>query len=120
MAPAPHIFVFRLVLTLLAGATLLSACDSSKSEEEESTIASLSRTDDHELTRLVNEIDGNNHTQGDPKVRSSAGGGIATATLAELYQKQGFVQRAIETYRQLLERDPDNTEYEHKIGELSG
>ncbi|MEE2716467.1 MAG: Ig-like domain-containing protein [SAR324 cluster bacterium] len=44
MAPAPHIFVFRLVLTLLAGATLLSACDSSKSEEEESTITKLANT----------------------------------------------------------------------------
>ena len=89
-------------------------------EEEEGTIASLSRTDDHALTRLVNEIDGDNHTQGSPKVHPLAGGCIATATLAELYQKQGFVQRAIEIYRQLLERDPDNNEYKHKIEELSG
>ncbi len=34
----------------------------------------------------------------------------ATITLAKLYEKQGYINDAIETYRKIIEREPDNVE----------
>ncbi len=41
-------------------------------------------------------------------------------TLAELYFNQGFTDKAIEGYRQLLERDPGNERFRRRIAELQG
>ena len=40
---------------------------------------------------------------------------IATETLAEIYSNQGLTQRAIETYRQILEQQPDNESIRNKL-----
>ena len=40
---------------------------------------------------------------------------IATETLAEIYSNQGLTQRAIETYKQILEQQPDNETIRHKL-----
>jgi len=48
----------------------------------------------------------------------SASGELTSATLAELYFKQGFPEKAIEVYRQLVAREPDNDRLRRRIAEL--
>ena len=43
---------------------------------------------------------------------------FATATLAQIYSDQGLVQRAADTYRQVLARDPGNKEIKRRLAEL--
>ncbi len=43
---------------------------------------------------------------------------IATITLAEIYTIQGLTQKAIETYRELLEQNPNNTIIRSKLESL--
>jgi hypothetical protein len=40
--------------------------------------------------------------------------------LAELYFNQGFTDKAIEVYRQLLDRDPGNRRLAERLAELEG
>ncbi len=46
-------------------------------------------------------------------------GEIYTQTLAELYAKQGAVDKAVEVYRKLLADDPDNGMFLHRVAELT-
>ena len=39
-------------------------------------------------------------------------------TLAELYFNQGFTDKAVEVYRQLLDREPDNDRLRRRLHEL--
>ncbi len=41
-----------------------------------------------------------------------------TVTLAELYEQQGHVDKAIEVYRKVLETSPETEEVEAKLAEL--
>ena len=41
-----------------------------------------------------------------------------SATLAELYFNQGFVDKAVEVYRQLVDREPDNERLRRRLAEL--
>ena len=41
-----------------------------------------------------------------------------SATLAELYFNQGFTDKAIEVYRQLLQREPGNERARTRLAEL--
>jgi hypothetical protein len=41
-----------------------------------------------------------------------------SATLAELYFNQGFTEKAVEVYRQLLEREPGNERLRRRLEEL--
>jgi tetratricopeptide (TPR) repeat protein len=43
---------------------------------------------------------------------------LATVTVAELYVKQGVLDRAIEVYTELLQADPDNDELKNRIFDL--
>ncbi|MCM0083676.1 tetratricopeptide repeat protein [Geomonas sp. Red32] len=43
---------------------------------------------------------------------------LTTATLAELYVSQGFVEKAVGVYRELLTADPGNTGYRERISQL--
>jgi len=44
--------------------------------------------------------------------------GIETPTLAEIYCKQGLLDKAMEVYNRLLEKDPQNEEYKAKVEEI--
>ena len=88
------------------------------------------RADDGELIRLFQEIENQQQQelasqppaipQGGPGPldRSDPEGRIATVTLAQIYSSQGFVDRAVETYRKILDQDPDNEEIKRRIAEL--
>ena len=41
-----------------------------------------------------------------------------SATLAELYFKQGFAEKAVEVYRQLIQRDPENDRLHRRLAEI--
>ena len=43
---------------------------------------------------------------------------LSSSTLAELYFRQGFLDKAIEVYQQLLYREPDNERGRARLGEL--
>jgi hypothetical protein len=43
---------------------------------------------------------------------------VASPTLAELYVNQGFVEKAVEVYRELLQRDPGNEKAAQRLAEL--
>ena len=42
----------------------------------------------------------------------------ATVTLAEIYAQQGFYEKAIEVYRELISADPGNDDYKARMDEL--
>ncbi len=42
----------------------------------------------------------------------------ATVTLAKLYEKQGYINDAIETYKKILEKEPDNAEAKEALSRL--
>ncbi len=43
---------------------------------------------------------------------------LSTLTLAELYEKQGYPEKAIEIYQRILLKEPDNESVRDKIGQL--
>lgn len=43
---------------------------------------------------------------------------LRTATMAELYVSQGFLKRALTIYRELLDKEPNNTEWKNRLYEL--
>ena len=45
---------------------------------------------------------------------------LSTLTLAELYEQQGFVAKALDIYRTVLAEDPDNAQLQAKISQLAG
>ena len=90
-------------------------------------IGGLRARGDDELLRLFQEIE----TQGSDEVDAPIEVGdlididaeeerqrITTPTLAEIYTIQGLTQKAIETYRELLDQDPNNDFIRRKLEEL--
>ena len=86
-------------------------------------------TDDSELLRLLQEIEKEKApepipapaeppTPADSEPRAPKSKRIATMTLAEIYTTQGLTQKAIETYRELLEQEPTNTIIRSKLASL--
>jgi tetratricopeptide (TPR) repeat protein len=43
-----------------------------------------------------------------------------TSTLAEIYVQQGFLEKAIDIYKELIAANPDNQEYKNRMDELLG
>jgi tetratricopeptide (TPR) repeat protein len=44
--------------------------------------------------------------------------GIVSATLAEIYLEQGYLEKAIAIYDKLLVKEPDNETYKAKLASL--
>jgi tetratricopeptide (TPR) repeat protein len=53
-----------------------------------------------------------------PPVVTPETAALSSSTLAELYFRQGFVDKAIEVYQQLLQREPENERSRARLGEL--
>lgn len=93
-------------------------------------VSGLTPRDDDELIRLFKEIEQSLAVDSSPpevegakaaetsKEEKEGDHPIATVTLAEIYAIQGLTQQAIDTYRQLLEQNPDNEEIRRKLADL--
>jgi tetratricopeptide (TPR) repeat protein len=55
---------------------------------------------------------------GEPESGGTAGTPFSSSTLAELYLKQGLVERAVEVYRQLLAEEPGNERARSRLAEI--
>ncbi len=44
---------------------------------------------------------------------------LATVTLAELYEGQGFLEKALEVYMDLLNKDPESLRLKERVNDLS-
>jgi pentatricopeptide repeat protein len=55
-----------------------------------------------------------------PAAAAMSADALATNTLAEIYFRQGLVDRAVAVYENMLRADPDNQAVRRRIGELSG
>ncbi len=99
--------------------------------EDEDRDALYGDTDDSELFRLLQEIEEEKGpepepvpapaeplTPADSEPSAPKSKRIATMTLAEIYTTQGLTQKAIETYRELLEQEPTNTIIRSKLASL--
>ena len=86
-------------------------------------------SDDSELLRILQEIEEDKATEPRPapskpptpvvsEPSAPKSKRIATMTLAEIYTTQGLTQKAIETYRELLEQEPTNTIIRSKLASL--
>lgn len=78
------------------------------------------RPEDREALRLLDRINAarEEHEEHEPREDASTQGDLATPTLAEIYYNQGQIQDAIETYRQVLSRDPDDQTSRQRLSEL--
>lgn len=52
------------------------------------------------------------------RAEESPSGELTSPTLAELYFKQGFPDKAVEVYRELVDREPDNERLRRRLAEL--
>ena len=98
--------------------------------EAEPPVSRLTTRDDAELIDLFHEIgarsregvvvEGGEPTGSSPRAANSGfeTEPIPTVTLAELYTRQGFAERAMVTYRQILAVEPDNEEVKSKLSNL--
>ena len=97
--------------------------------EAEPPVSRLTTRDDAELIDLFHEIgarsregvvEGGELTGRGPPATNSGfeTEPIPTVTLAELYTRQGFAERAMVTYRQILAVEPDNEEVKSKLSNL--
>jgi hypothetical protein len=51
---------------------------------------------------------------------AATGTPFSSSTLAELYLRQGLVDRAVAVYRQVLDEEPENTKARSRLAELEG
>ena len=115
--------------TLDAKAVQPQALPPPQPSEDEDRDALYGDTDDSELFRLLQEIEEKKGpepvptpeeppTPADSEPSAPKSKRIATMTLAEIYTTQGLTQKAIETYRELLEQEPTNTIIRSKLASL--
>ena len=115
--------------TLDAQAVQPQALPPPQPSEDEDRDALYGDTDDSELFRLLQEIEEKKGpepvptpaeppTPADSEPSTPKSKRIATMTLAEIYTTQGLTQKAIETYRELLDQEPTNTIIRSKLSSL--
>ena len=129
-APEPEEFIASAVPKAPAAeAPQPQALPSSGPPEDEERDDLYGDSDDSELLRLLQEIEEEKASEPVPapaeppapansEPRAPKNKRIATMTLAEIYTTQGLTQKAIETYRELLEQEPTNTIIRSKLSSL--
>ena len=104
----------------------LDSNDGQLADSEEDAACESPKPGDDELLHLFQEIENREEeelTAAQPIPAAAAEAEsqdhpIATATLAQIYSDQGMVQRAADTYRQVLARDPGNKEIKRRLADL--
>ncbi len=70
-----------------------------------------------DLAPMLDEEDGYPEEEEMPS-GTGAGANVATVTLAEIYFQQGLREQALQIYRQLMEREPENESVRKRIEEI--
>lgn len=87
----------------------------------ESPVARFSTRDDGQLGELLAQIQADQvPATGRPRPGEPESGPIATVTLAALYARLGYPDRALDTYRRLLRSDPGNEVARRGLADLGG
>ena len=77
--------------------------------EARPSVSGFGAQEDAELTALLLEVDQPGRTRREPAAAETAAGELVpTVTLAQLYARQGFPERALEIYQRVLSEDPGN------------
>ena len=80
------------------------------------TVPEAGSTGSLELAPMLDEEEG--YPADDEMPAQDAGANVATVTLAEIYFQQGLKEQALQIYRQLLEREPENESVRKRIAEI--
>lgn len=80
------------------------------------TVPDAGSTGSLELAPMLDEEEG--YPADDEMPSQDAGANVATVTLAEIYFQQGLKEQALQIYRQLLEREPENESVRKRIAEI--
>lgn len=70
------------------------------------------------LAKLAESVPEESKPQRSGRAAPNPNAPISTATIAEIYVRQGFTLRALKVYRDLLQADPHNEEIRRKLVEL--
>jgi tetratricopeptide (TPR) repeat protein len=73
---------------------------------------------DYELAEVPATADEHTLTTGESPDAEAGIVPLATVTLAELYEGQGFFEKALEVYSDLLHKDPDNQLLQERVSQL--
>ncbi len=94
--------------------------DGQLADSEEDAACESPKPGDDELLHLFQEIEDREEGEMTAEAAKPASQDhpIPTATLAQIYSDQGMVQRAADTYRQVLARDPGNKEIRRRLADL--
>ena len=81
--------------------------------------------DNAEVRTQVYQLERGPEGRGDPAASvpgeiPASGDALATNTLAEIYLRQGLIDRAVAVYENMLRADPDNHAVRRRIGEIQG
>jgi len=84
---------------------------------EDVRVAEQSITSSEEPAQTEEEFEGMTISLGDEDITSDE---LATTTLADIYCAQGYTDKAVKIYREVLRNQPDNDEIKRKLRELEG
>ena len=89
-------------------------------EEELPPITGSGRANDKPAPDLAPMLDEEDNYPDEEEMGAEAGAGanVATVTLAEIYFQQGLREQALQIYRQLQEREPENDSVRKRIEEI--
>ena len=73
---------------------------------------------DYEVAEVPAAVDEHTLATGEPPDAEAGIVPLATVTLAELYEGQGFFEKALEVYSDLLHKDPDNRLLQERVSQL--
>jgi len=109
----------------LLGSLFMQKSDFKAAIDEYQAILTLTPDDDETQKLLKVAIEkAANVSQTEPSIKESAvekesiSASMASITMAELYLKQGHLDKAIETYDELLKKEPNNSNVKQKLVDL--
>jgi Tetratricopeptide repeat len=86
--------------------------------DAESKSATITTTDFPKHSATQAEVSAEDEGDGEEEAFEPATTSVATVTLAEIYFTQGLKEQALQIYRQLLEREPENESVRKRVQEI--
>ena len=86
--------------------------------KEESAVAPESSPSGIKEEPVITETKEEPVKTGEPETKAEEKPAAATVTLAEIYVQQGFYEKAVDVYRELISAEPGNDDYKARMDEL--